>query len=165
MTPALPPDVAALLDEAIVVTVATGDAAGPWAAPVFFAVADATLLFVSSARSRHCSEAALAGAVAFAVHPAAASWDALRGVQGSGQIEPVAAGEQEAARAAYLDRFAAIRRIVEAPAGPQQGRVREAFLRNAFFLLRPDRLRLIDNRQGFATRREYLRSETGWIAG
>jgi len=101
----LPDVVQAFLREQSVLTLATADADGPWAAPVYY-VADADgLVFVSSPRSRHAG--ASAGVVAGAIPGPPVGWRALRGVQVAGVVVALDDDARVAAAALYRERYPA----------------------------------------------------------
>lgn len=137
-------------------TIATSGGDRPWAAAVFYAHdADFSLYFVSDERTRHARDIAVRPGVVAAIHPDCRAWSEVRGVQMSGQVQALSGVQRDAGLHCYLAKFPEIRTLLEAPAGDQE-RLIAARLRTAtLYRLRPDWIRLIDNRDGFGRRCEF----------
>lgn len=136
-----------------VMTLATTGADGPWAAAVFYAPdADGALLFLSSPRSRHCADLALDARCAATVQDQPDDWMAIRGLQMSGRVEPVAPAGVVAARERFTQRFAFMRSGAGLPLALAQ-----ALDKVRWFRFVPERLRLVDNSLGFGHRDEIER--------
>lgn len=145
-----------MLEAHSTLTLATqGSGEGPWAAAVFYASDELLrLCFVSDGRTRHGRDLAVQPHAFAAINDDVASWDDVRGLQLEGETEVLAGSEREAALGCYLEKFADVRRLFEAPRDEHE-RVIGARLRGAnFYRLTPRWIRLIDNREGFGWKRE-----------
>jgi len=131
-------------------TIATaGPTDGPHAAPVYFALAtDGRLVFFSDPASVHASQAVGPARVAAAIYPASSDWTEIRGLQLHGTVRALPSGpEWDAAWEAYRRKFpfvAGLGEIVE---------------RNWLYALEPTWVRLVDDRRGFGSRREWTCGE------
>jgi uncharacterized protein YhbP (UPF0306 family) len=145
-----------MLEAHSTLTLATqGSGEGPWAAAVFYA-SDAALrlYFVSDGRTRHGRDLAVRPHAFAAINADVSSWDDVRGLQLEGGVTILDCSEREAALACYLDKFADVRRLFEAPRDEHEQLI-GARLRGAnFHALTPRWIRLIDNREGFGWKRE-----------
>lgn len=124
-----------------VLTLATVDEGGPWAAALFYASDEALNLYVlSDPTTRHGRAIARDARVAATVHGETREWTAIRGVQLWGIAEEVKEAEEVFAR--YTAKFpfaaASIRRN-----GPHR-----------FYRIIPRWVRLIDNSQGLGFKEE-----------
>jgi uncharacterized protein YhbP (UPF0306 family) len=138
--------VAEILGSTRAMTLATtGPGPTPHAAPLFYAYdARLTLYFLSDPATRHAREIAAGEFVAAAIHPEEGDWRRLRGLQLSGTVRSLAPGrDRERGWRTYAGRFPV---VVELP---------DAVAHSQLYALRPDWLRLIDNRRGFGFRREW----------
>jgi uncharacterized protein YhbP (UPF0306 family) len=137
-----------LLDEVTTMTLATCAGGIPWAADVYFAPDGFDLVFFSSPDSRHCRNLAANPVCAVTIHPAAASWREIRGLQMEGEARP-AAGTLATARAlaAYLAKFPFARELL---AAPKEGT--RFFAKASAQIFRPRRIRYLDNALGLGTR-------------
>jgi uncharacterized protein YhbP (UPF0306 family) len=138
-------------------TLAYADAEGPQACAVLYAVTPTgSLVFVTAPTTRHgrALAAGRAARVAFTVQADGQEWSALTGVQGRGEVTGLADGsaERAAAWAAYTERF---------PFVTEDDRLRAALAATALWELRPDWLRLIDNRLGFGSKEEWASPPRG----
>lgn len=145
-----------MLEAHSTLTLATaGSGEGPWAATVFYASDESlALYFVSDGRTRHGRDLTVRPRAFAAINADVASWDDVRGLQLEGSTSILTGSEREAALACYLDKFADVRRLFEAPRDEHE-QVIGARLRGAnFYALAPAWIRLIDNREGFGWKRE-----------
>lgn len=149
MTEGVPAEVLALLAREHVLTLATQDAAGPWAAPVFYALDGEDLLFVSSPRARHSAALAEGSRCAGAVHAPAAAWQQIAGVQLAGSVRQLEGEEAETARAVYTRRFPFV-----AEGDPA---LVAALARSAWYRLRIDEAVRVDNTRGLGQRERWQR--------
>ena len=136
----------AFLGEHHVITLATSDAQGPWAAPVFYVHLGFTLYFVSSPRSRHARQVAIQPRAAGAIHAAARDWRDIQGLQLEGVVTHLAGEELVAAKACYTARFAFVNDTEPLAA---------ALARIAWYRFQPTRLWFLDNRVAFGQREEF----------
>lgn len=128
-----------------VLTLACRDADGCWAAAVYYVVRGHTLVFCSSAKSRHVRALQFDARQAGEVHADSADWRSILGVQLSGRVEGVSAGEVEDARRDYAARFP----FVDDNADPV---LAQALRGASWFRYRIERAVLIDNANGFGQR-------------
>ncbi|MFQ5828753.1 MAG: pyridoxamine 5'-phosphate oxidase family protein [Candidatus Methylomirabilia bacterium] len=136
-----------------VMTLATTAHGRPWAAAVFYASKDLTLLFVSEPDSRHCMDLRECRTVSAAIHENYENWREIRGLQLEGTAEPVPTRELASALAVYLAKFPFVKEFLT-----PQGlfRVAGRTLGARFYRLSPFRLLLLDNRKAFGHREELV---------
>jgi uncharacterized protein YhbP (UPF0306 family) len=129
-------------------TLATCGGGIPWATDVYFAADGFDLVFFSSPSSRHCRNLAANPACAATIHPNAASWREIKGLQMEGIAEPMATvGDKARGLAAYLQKFPFARELV---ANPKE--TTRAFNKAMLYVFRPSRILYLDNSLGFGTR-------------
>ena len=146
-----------LLESVGVATLATAGAAGPWAAPVFYASDEALrLYFVSDARTRHGRDILARPEVAAAVYSDCTGWVDIRGLQLVGKVEALAGAEREAGLARYLARFPEIAALSGYPDGSDEAEIARRLQAATLYRLTPRRIRLIDNSRGFGFRDELV---------
>jgi len=145
----LPHEVTGYLAQHHVMTLATHSADGPWAAAVFYALHGDELVFLSSPKTRHCTDLAHDARCAAAIQAQPEDWRAIRGVQIEGRVEELHGEELAHARDAYAERFPFVR-----PAGAP-GAIVAALARVRWYRLRIARLWFIDNARGFGDRRQF----------
>ncbi len=137
-----------LFDEVAVMTLATCTDAAPWATDVYFAPDGFNLIFLSSPRSRHSRNLAVNPACAATIHPLVKSWREIRGLQIEGEVHPPEGTLAKArALAAYLSKFPFAQDLIAHPV-ETAGALAHATLQ----VLRPSRLRYLDNAVGIGTR-------------
>jgi len=120
----------------------------PQACSVFYAVTDSgELVFVSSTRTRH-GRLLAAGPrpVAVTMQADQQSWTTLTGIQAAGCCRRATGPQQLRARAAYTARF---------PFTGQAATLTRALSTADHWIVDLDRIRLIDNRHGFARKQEW----------
>jgi hypothetical protein len=149
MQQALRAKVLAYLRAHHVMTLATHDRAGPWAAAVFYASEGFTLYFLSSPKSRHGRQLAANPAAAAAVQEDYADWPQIKGVQLEGSVRALRGSEADRARRLYGEKFPVIRRLAGAPAA-----IAAALNKVRWYELVPERLYFVDNSVGFGHRDE-----------
>lgn len=162
----LPPAVHDLLEGCASLSLAFGDAAGPWAATLYF-VADSAqdIFFTSSANSRH-GRLPDGHAVAATIARDASGWRSIRGIQCSGVLKRVAPADRGRVSALYLAKFPELAGIVATPSGAAEERLAAAFARNPLYVLHARVLRITDNAAGLALRDTFARDEAGgWARG
>ena len=148
MTPSpLAARVAAFLAAHQVMTLATQDAGGPWAAAVFYACDGLDLLFLSSPSTRHARALAADARAAVTIQRDDAPWSEITGVQAEGRVLPLHGALADDARRLYAGRFPFVGRDAPAP-------IAAALQRVHWYRFQPRRLLLIDNRLGFGHREE-----------
>lgn len=132
-----------------VVTLATCDAVGPWAAAVYYAHEASTLYFLSSPASRHARHIEADGRVAATIQSDATEWTQITGLQLEGRARRLGAAEAAPARLLYGAKFPFVGALAKAPAA-----LREALARVNWYAFAVERACLIDNRLGFGHRDE-----------
>lgn len=124
-----------------VLTLATVDEGGPWAASLFYASDEALNLYVlSDPATRHGRALAGGARVAATVHGETKDWTAIQGIQLWGT-----AGEMKAAEGAfatYTEKFPFVAAGIRAD-GPHR-----------FYQITPGWIRLIDNSRGLGFKEE-----------
>lgn len=136
-----------------VLTLATVDRDGPWAAAVFYASEEFVLYFLSDPASRHARAIGESARVAAAISDWTGGWRAVRGVQIEGDAARVPAGmEGVRARALFLAKFPAVATaLANAASNPDLVR---AYQTVEVFRIRPRRLFWVDNQKGLGQREE-----------
>ena len=137
-----------LLDSVTTMTLATSVDERPWATDVYFAANGYELVFFSSAAARHCQNLLANSACAATVHPPAASWREIRGLQMEGMAEPVAGVEATAhAFMVYFAKFPFARDLMSNPL-----ELASKLFDVSAHVFKPSRIRYLDNALGFGTR-------------
>jgi uncharacterized protein YhbP (UPF0306 family) len=157
-------DLLAILDETIILTLATLDADGsPRATPLYFAVeiapdqetpdegasrgsetdAPFALLFLSDPTSVHIGNVEREPHCSVAAYPAESDWRRLRGMQAKGIVLAVGETQRQNAMAVFRRRVSAVDDVPEAAARSRPYRFRATWIR------------CIDNRLGFGHREEW----------
>ncbi|MBI4804788.1 MAG: pyridoxamine 5'-phosphate oxidase family protein [Desulfovibrio sp.] len=140
--------VTAILDSVPVMTLATCAGGSPWATDVYFARIGFGLVFYSSPGSRHCLNLAANPACAATAHPAASSWQDIRGLQMEGEARPITQlADKVRATAAYLARFPFAKALMSDPS-----QVARSMAKAAIHEFLPSRIRYLDNALGFGAR-------------
>ena len=78
--------------EQTTMTLATASKDQAWAAPVYYVFLKSRFYFLSNPKSRHIQEALQSGQTSSAIHVSASTWQEIRGLQMTGEIEPVKEG-------------------------------------------------------------------------
>lgn len=141
--------VLAFLREHHVMTLATHDADGIWAAAVFYADyaigdGDFRFVFLSSPATRHAQAIAQHPCVAATIQRDYDEWPQIRGMQIEGDVRLLAGDDEARARAIYAARFPSVGNVARAPAV-----IVHALAKVRWYELVARRLRLIDNTIGF----------------
>jgi uncharacterized protein YhbP (UPF0306 family) len=135
----------AFLDAHHVMTLATHGGGAAHAASLMYAREGFALYWTSDPESRHSRELEASGGVAATVAPDYSGFREIRGLQIAGRAARVTAtGEVALARALMERRYAFLGELAR---GPET--LRAAYAKAAFYVLRPERITLIDNTQGF----------------
>ena len=145
-----------LLNSVPAMTLATTADGQPWATDVYFAASGYELVFFSSPASRHSRNLAANPICAATVHPSAASWREIKGLQIAGMAECVTGAEATAhALLVYCAKFPFARDLMANPL--EMGK---KALNVKAHVFRPERIHYLDNALGFGTRFS-LRVENG----
>ena len=149
-----------LLDSVPAMTLATSSGSRPWASDVYFAPSGYELIFFSSPASRHSLNLVANPFCAATVHPQAATWREIRGLQIEGTAAPIT-GIEETAQAilVYSAKFSFARDLMWNPF--EMGR---KALNVKAHVFRPECIHYLDNALGFGTRFS-IRVENGKAIG
>jgi uncharacterized protein len=152
--------VKSLVDSVPTMTLATSSGARPWASDVYFAAAGYEFIFFSSPASRHSLNLAANPYCAATIHPQAASWQEIKGLQMEGIAETIAGRDATAhAIVIYGAKFSFARNLLSNPF--ELGR---KALNVKAHIFRPERIHYLDNALGFGTRLS-IRVENGKAKG
>lgn len=143
-----------------VLTLATIDTDGPWSAPVLYAAdllkEQPSLYFLSSAASRHIKSLSESSVIAASIYaPYLDDWQAIKGLQMQGQVVKLANNQKEQFEALYFNRFPEILRIIDRPSSQQEEKIASAFEKSGYFVFSPTYIRITDNSDSFANRKEW----------
>lgn len=145
------------LNEVSTLTLATCNDNQPWAATVFFAADDQfRLFFVSDHRTRHGRDTAANTQVAATVNPDCDNWHDVRGLQLCGTVAVLTGLARAKALALYLCKFPQIDALYAQPAGEHEETIAARLKAANFYCITPQLIRVIDNRQGFGNRVEFV---------
>lgn len=142
-------DAAAFLRDHHVMTLATQDPDGPWAAALFYALAGDDLVFLSAPSSRHAGDLARDSRCAATIQGQEQDWRCIQGVQIEGFAAAVRGAERVDSRRIYEERFPFV-----ASSGASDS-VAKALAKAQWYRLRVVRLMFIDNTRGFGQRQEF----------
>jgi uncharacterized protein YhbP (UPF0306 family) len=79
-----------LIDGQSTMTLATAKGDVAWSAPVYYVFFKSCFYFFSDPTSRHIQESLASGQASSSIYASASTWQEIRGIQMSGQVEPVA---------------------------------------------------------------------------
>jgi uncharacterized protein YhbP (UPF0306 family) len=129
-----------------VMTLATTGPYGLWAAALFYASKDFTLIFLSAAHTRHIQNIAANSRGAATIQENYENWQEIKGIQLEGIVQQLPGQEREAAVQLYTARFP----ITMAA----DTSLKTALTKVNWYQLTPDKLYFIDNSQGLGHRTE-----------
>lgn len=153
MASSLRDHVLSFLEAQPVLTLATVDHEGPWAAAVFYASEGFVLYFLSGPASRHARALRADPRVAIAISDWTEGWRAIRGVQMEGSAERVlAAAERSRVLARFLRKFPDV--AVALLDGVRNPDLARAYQTAEAFRIRPSCLFWVDNQGGLGPREE-----------
>jgi uncharacterized protein YhbP (UPF0306 family) len=136
------------LSEWHVMSLATADRDGPYAANLFYASDGFALLWVSAPDARHSRAIAISPRVAATIAPDYSDFAIIKGLQIEGAARQVTNTEERQTNLAILEaRYPFLARRGGLPAT-----VRDAYAHAAIYRLEPSRIVLIDNLRGFGHR-------------
>ncbi len=150
MRASLTPEVAAYLAGHNVMTLATQGTDGPWAAAVFYALDEGSLVFLSAPTTRHALNLEQDDRCAATIHDDTADWRAVKGMQLEGRVARLAGDEAAAAHRCYAEKFPLVSPLAKIPPA-----IVEALAKIRWYRLTPSRLYFIDNGKGFGHRDEF----------
>ncbi|MBR9985284.1 MAG: pyridoxamine 5'-phosphate oxidase family protein, partial [Desulfosarcina sp.] len=144
----------ALIQDESTLTLATAGESGPWSAPVYCVCVNGCFYFFSSPQSRHIRQAMDSGKAAASLFHPADSWQAIRGIQMAGTVEPVdAVALSVKVIAVYLKRFCFAREFFPDDPTPDLAAFFSRF-KARLYTFTPTAVYYIDNRFGFGTRQQ-----------
>ncbi len=132
-----------------VMTLATTEPDGVWAAAVFYVNDGFTLYFLSAPTTRHSLNIARETAVSATIQEDYSNWSAIKGIQLEGEAEQISGAEQLAVIARYGAKFPIIGNLAQAPS-----EIIKAMRKIAWYKVVPKRLYFIDNSLGLGHRDE-----------
>jgi hypothetical protein len=143
-----------LLKEQSTMTLCTAAKDVAWAAPVYYANLQFLFYFFSDPASRHMQEALASRQAAAAVFHQSSTWKEIRGIQMTGDIQPLSPGlESVRALRAYLKKFPFTMEFFGSGEKLDLDGFSKRF-RVRFYRFRPDVLYYMDNRIRFSFREE-----------
>lgn len=136
----------------------SGETGEPHAAAVYFAAGEGPVLyFFSASSSQHSQDLARDSRAAVSLYLPSWSWQEIRGLQARGTVRPVEPGAAwDDAWDLYISKF------------PFVLQMKAEVSRTRLYAFRPDWIRLVDNRQGFGFKQEWVRTpdspaaQAGW---
>jgi uncharacterized protein YhbP (UPF0306 family) len=135
-------------------TLATAGDQRAWAAPVYYVLYHGDFYFFSDPESRHMQDALNNRHAAAAIHPHADTWQEIRGIQMSGQIQSAGTGLTAIkALRAYIEKYTFTRAFFE----PGQTMDLKNFSRRfktKFYRMTPDVVYYLDNHIEFGFRKQ-----------
>lgn len=135
----------AFLDAHHVMTLATGADRVPHAASLMYARERFTLYWTSDPATRHSRELEADHRVAATIAPDYTDFRVIRGLQIAGRAARLSAEtDVKRARSLMEERYAFLAELARG-----SGALRAAYAKAGFYVLRPERITLIDNTQGF----------------
>jgi uncharacterized protein len=153
MALSLAPEVTAFLQRHHVMTLATQDGDGPWAAALFYATDAQDLVFLSAAGSRHARALVLQPRCAATIQGQEPDFSRIQGIQLEGVACQAQGSDCEQARRVYGERFPFVR------AEPAPPAIAQALAHVQWYRLRISRLFFVDNARGFGQREEFVGSQ------
>ena len=137
-------------------TLATCNAASPWAVTVFFATDNHfNLYFVSDHRTQHGRDMAVNPKVAATINPDCNNWHAVAGLQIRGTVSIAEGIERVRALALYFKKFPQIDALFAKPQGEHEETIVRRLKAANFYKITPELIRVIDNAKGFGYRYEF----------
>ena len=145
-----------LIEEQSTMTLATARGDVAWSAPVYYVFLKSCFYFFSDPTSRHIQESLASGQASSSIYANASTWQEIRGIQMSGQMETVSArlGTIEVIRA-YLKKFPFTKDFFK----PGQSLDLEAFSKRfkvKLYRFKPTLVYYLDNSIRFGFREEVL---------
>ena len=145
-----------MLESHNTITLATCHAGKPWAASVFFASdKHLNLYFVSDYRTQHARHIEDCEDVVATVNADTSAWADVRGIQLTGQCLTMTGFDRVGALGHYLGKFADVRALFEAPQGDDEETIAKRLKAANMYRIKPNWVRLIDNRRWFGYKQEY----------
>jgi len=138
----------AFLDAHHVMTLATSAETIPHAASLMYAREGFTLYWTSDPATRHSCELGMNDRIAATIAPDYTDFRVIRGLQMAGRAERLTVDADVVhARALMEKRYDFLRELAQGPEA-----LRAAYAKAGFYVLRPERITLIDNTRGFGNK-------------
>ncbi|MCF8198734.1 MAG: pyridoxamine 5'-phosphate oxidase family protein [Sulfuritalea sp.] len=137
-----------------VMTLATQGIEGPWAAAVFYASDDCSLIFLSSSKTRHCRNLAQDARCAATIQEDYGNWSQIKGIQLEGRVIELQGDEERRAQQIYGEKFP-----IANPLGKVPSAIVKALAKVSWFRLVPEHFYFIDNSKGFGHREKIARKQ------
>jgi uncharacterized protein YhbP (UPF0306 family) len=131
-----------------VMTLATSGPKGIWAAALFYASRDFTLIFLSAAHTRHAQNIAASSRVSATIQENYEKWEDIKGIQLEGIVQELKDEDRESAIKQYMTKFPFI--------SEADSSMSIALTKVSWYQLLPDKLYFIDNSKGLGYRTEIL---------
>lgn len=146
-----------LLETQNTMTLATCEGDRPWATAVFYASdPELNLYFVSDERTRHGHPLQTKNWAAGAIHPDCREWMEVYGVQFEGPVNILEGMARTTALNCYFDKFPEIKTLCEQPRTQNEETIATRLLAAHLYQLKPQWMRLIDNRRHFGCKAEIV---------
>ena len=160
----MPSDISQLqyfLQSQSILTLATVDANGPWSTPVLYAAAmedhRPVLYFLSSSSSRHSKSLSEKSSFAASIYaPYQNDWQAIKGLQMQGAITVLVDDQRPEFEALYFARFPEVLTIIDSPGTLHEVTIANAFKTSTYYRFSPTYIRMTDNSDSFANRKEWF---------
>jgi uncharacterized protein YhbP (UPF0306 family) len=144
-----------LRDQAVM-TLASCKDNKPWACDLLYVADDqGCLYFLSAPGTRHVGNLEANELVSVSVHAQYTSWFSIKGVQCEAVVTRLDDSRRDRVEQLYYERFTDIGELIRNPQSEDEKKISQAYQKIAFYCVKPHFMRLIDNREGFATRREW----------
>ncbi len=130
-----------------VLCLATSEAQQPWVAPVFYAVWQKSLVFLSASHTRHCRNLQKNPLASGSIQEDYSDWKDIKGIQLEGKVMQLESSDAVSALECYSAKFA-----ITGPDAPVE--ITKALHKVSWFQLLPQRMYYIDNSRGFGNRDE-----------
>ena len=123
-----------------VMTLATVDPKGVWAAALFYASQEFDLIFLSAEHTRHAQNVSVSPKVSATIQENYWGWSQIKGIQLEGIVYKLLDEQRQEAIDVYLARFPFIQ--------TSGSKIQKAFDQVSWYRLTPEKLYFIDNSKG-----------------
>jgi uncharacterized protein YhbP (UPF0306 family) len=134
-----------------VMTLATVDPAGVWAAALFYTSQEFDIFFLSAAHTRHAQNVITNPKVSATIQENYTDWTQIKGIQLEGTVIQLHGQQKKEAINHYLAHFPFIQNAGQP--------IEKALAKVSWYCLTPQKLYFIDNSKGFGQREEILLTE------
>ena len=129
-----------------VMTLATVDEKGTWAAALFYAECGLNLIFLSAGHTRHAQNIKANNRVSATIQENYQNWEDIKGIQFEAYVRRLEGNEKEVAIEMYLEKFP----IIKKPAS----QIQAALTKVNWYELQPEVIFFINNAKGLGHREE-----------